>query len=69
MSLATLGHPSGSAPGCEMVYLLRLTGTGRHLARFGLPALSHTLPASELRGGGVAEADTSDETSAAGDGA
>jgi len=48
---------------------VRLTGARRFLTLLGLPALSLTVLASELRGGGVAEADPGYETSTTGDGA
>lgn len=46
-----------------------LTRARRLLTLLGLAAFSLTVLASELRGGGVAEADTGDDTSTTGDGA
>lgn len=55
-------------PGCEY-QMVGLTGARRLLTLLGLPAFSLTFLASKLRGGGVAEADTGDNTSTTGDGA
>lgn len=44
-----------------------LTRAWRLLTLLGLPSLALTVLSSELRGGGVAEADTGDDTSTAGD--
>lgn len=49
--------------------MLRFTRAWRLLTLLSLPALSLTVLASKLRGGGVAEADTGDDTSTTGDGA
>lgn len=46
-----------------------LTGAWRLLALLRLSSLSLTVFASQLWGGGVAEADTGDDTRATGDGA
>lgn len=53
-------------PGSEY-QLVGLTRAGRLLTLLGLPSLALTVLSSELRGGGVAEADTGDDTSTAGD--
>lgn len=53
-------------PGCEY-QMVGLTGAWRLLTLLGLPALSLTVLASKLGGGGVAEADTGDDTSTTGD--
>ncbi len=47
--------------------MVGLTWARRLLTLLGLPALSLTVLASKLRGGGVAEADTGDDTSTTGD--
>lgn len=49
--------------------MMGLTGARRLLTLLSLPAVSFTVLASKLRGGGVAEADTGDDTSTTGDGA
>lgn len=53
-------------PGSEY-QMVGLTRARRLLTVLGLPALSLTVLASKLRGGGVTEADTGDDTSTAGD--
>lgn len=53
-------------PGCEY-QMVGLTGARRLLTILGLPTLSFTVLASKLGGGGVAEADTGDDTSTASD--
>ena len=49
--------------------MVGLTGARRLLTLLGLPAFSLALFTSKLRGGGVAEADTGDDTGTTGDGA
>lgn len=56
-------------PGSEYHQLVGLTGAWRHLTFLCLSALSRAVLASELRDGGVAEADMGDDTRTTGDGA
>lgn len=49
--------------------MMGLTGALRHLTLLSLSALSLAVLASELGGGGVAEADMGDDTRTTGDGA